>query len=144
MEFVPYQPHLNGCHAYLLNLGQINIVFGGGFNLSSLLHFKPTQRFSEPYKKVNQEEIEQEQLLLKGPVKLDLSYLLALNISEIDIFVLSSFQDIFIVPYLTNHPHFDGEIVTTHLIADMAPHIYNDFYSLVQDRDRQVYDFYQE
>ena len=90
MEFIPLHPHLNGCHAYLLNLGEVKILFGGGFNINSLLHFKPSFRTTEPYKKINYDEKDQA-LLLKGPIKLDLSYLLAINISEIDLVVLSSF-----------------------------------------------------
>lgn len=105
MEFWATHPHINGSQAYYINLGEIKIVFGGGMDLTSLLHFQPTTFKNEPYKKINSEENDKN-LLLKGPIKLDLTYLLALNLSEIDIFVLTSFQDIFIVPYLCSHPHF--------------------------------------
>jgi hypothetical protein len=53
MEFYAAHPHKDGCHAYLINLPPVKILFAGGFNLKSLLHYTPHKNASDPYKQVH-------------------------------------------------------------------------------------------
>jgi Cft2 family RNA processing exonuclease len=119
------------------------MLFAGGINLCSLLQHLPSQsdpnlgqkhiKLSSPgnpyYKLVS------ETAFITGPLKFDFQWLNSLDISSIDVWCISSLDDIYLLPFLATHHGFKGKIFTTLPINQIGYYIIRDLHKVLQERD---------
>lgn len=83
------------------------------------------------YTKIN------ENYYMNGPIKFDIECFLYLDVSSIEYILISSIDELFMVPFLLSNKKFKGTVYTTVPIKQTGYHIIKEFYNMINFHNQQ-------
>ena len=94
-------------------------------------NFIESENFFPYYKKINDD------YYINGPIKFDLEFLTYLDLSSIDYILISSMEELFLIPFILSNKKFKGQVFTTLPIKQAGFSLLKEFYNLINIRNKQ-------
>lgn len=94
------------------------------FNQKIDLNAKTAEKGPKLYKK-----IDGEYFIDNAETKFEMRHLNVIDISQVDIVLVSTFNDLYAIPFITRIPHFKGVIMMTQALQQIGLHLLKEFVS---------------
>ncbi|KAL4478251.1 hypothetical protein ABPG72_016563 [Tetrahymena utriculariae] len=75
---------------------------------------------------------------IKGAMKFDLTFLNNIDQNSIDFILITSIDDIFLLPFLFQQNKLKAKVYATVPVAQIGQHVLQEYYKLVQNRNRNI------
>ena len=156
MSFYPIVSNNQENFLYILELSNVKILFLGGISFQSLLYYLPSSKlfqnspnddlnFKHKFEQKPENNIKfpyskkiHDEYYIKGPMKFDLEFLIYLDFTSIDYILVSSMDELFLIPFILCNKKFKGQIFTTLPIKQAGFSLLKEFYNLINIRNKQI------